>query len=323
MRLQVYRTNSSSYQDKSFFELEKRVLESLEGVFYASSVSEIELGPPMVLITNTHTRPEELPEALLQHTALLIHPNSGCDNFSKSFVDAWNFPMIAGNPIRANAVAEYVLGCLFSRFTPIANHAYWSADRKWDRKLLRDQNVLILGMGMIGKILFQALSPLCARVEAVDPCASKPFGHSNIRKGLSDELLTKADILLVCASLTKTSAGLLNEQTLKKLPPEAVIVNAARGEIVVEKDLALWLKKNEKARAFLDVFEKEPFEPGHLSELSNLTKTSHIAGSHARLNEDIVRFERDVLRDFCLFRDKRDMEGFLAKYKGLTISKGN
>ncbi len=131
MKVQVYRTNSSSYQDGNFFREEKAALESIPGVSYIQSLSEFSKDSPFVLISNTHTVPSELPSELLDETVLWIHPNSGYDNFSKRFVEKSKFPIILGNPVRAAAVTEYILGCVFKHFTSVPNHAYWSEDRKW------------------------------------------------------------------------------------------------------------------------------------------------------------------------------------------------
>jgi D-3-phosphoglycerate dehydrogenase len=118
MKYQVYRTNSSTYQDSEFFNNEKQELEKIDGVHYIKSLTEIDDEIPFILISNTHTVPEELPEILLDKTILMIHPNSGHENISKGFVRKMNFPIILGNPIRSHAVAEYILSCLFHRLYP-------------------------------------------------------------------------------------------------------------------------------------------------------------------------------------------------------------
>ena len=320
MKAQVYRTNSSSYQDRSFFQKEKELLESIPGITYIKSLTEIQPEIPFILITNTHTQPQELPSTLLEKTVLLVHPNSGHDNFSKEFVQSAKFPVVLGNPIRSNPVAEYILSCIFHHFTPIKPHAYWSEDRKWDRKLLRDQRVLLFGMGLIGKMVFQSLSPLCQEIVVVDPYAEGNFNHAQIKRELSDDILKDKTIVIVCASLTESSKAMIDQNFLKKISPEALIVNAARGEIIQEQELSAWLRKNENARAYLDVFQEEPFRPGHMSDVRNASKTSHIAGVHANLGDDIIEYERRIIQDFCDFTDKNDLDGFKNKHKDLLLT---
>ena len=57
----------------------------------------------------------------------------------------------------------------------------------------------------------------------------------------------------------------------------SILINTSRGEIVNNKDLYFWLKKNPKASAAIDVFETEPYK-GKLKELSNCYLSPH-AGS--------------------------------------------
>lgn len=298
-------------------------MESIPGLSYINSLTEMEPGRPFILISNTHTEPQELPQRMLDDTALMVHPNSGYDNFPRSFVQKAAFPIVVGNPIRANAVSEYILSAIFHHFTPMTNHPYWSADRKWDRKLLRDQKVLIIGMGKVGKLVFQSLSPICAAVDVFDPYVGDAFNHASMRKELNDEVLKGKSIVVVAASLTSTSKGLIDLNFLKKLPPEVLLVNAARGEIINEEDLVSWLRKDEKSRAYLDVFAEEPFRPGFLSDVRNANKTSHIAGVHGSLNDDIIEFEKLVIKDFCEFFDRSDVEGFKKKYKELILTENS
>src|SRR5690554_1836639 len=282
MKVQVYRANSSSYQDSSFFQQEKAQLESLAGVSYAQNLAQADPDLPFILLSNTHTVAEELPDLLLQRTKLMIHPNSGWDNISANFVKKAPFPIVVGNPIRAHAVAEYILACVFQRFALIQDAAYWPRERLWPRRLLRDQSVLILGMGHIGSLVYRSLLPLCSNVEVVDPHIEAPFGEiMNVKRSLEASDISQATIVIVCASLGSSSKNMINREFLSKLPPNATIVNPARGEIVNEEDLIAWLKKNPKGFAFVDVFQQEPFPPGFMADVSNAIKTPHIAGVHA------------------------------------------
>ncbi len=316
MKIQIYRTNSSSYQDSNFFKMEKEQLESIDGVKYLNSLTEAQDQSPFILISNTHTEPTELPLTLLDKTVLMIHPNSGHDNFPKNFVEQVGFPIVVGNPIRSHAVAEYTLSSIFHKFTPIKNHSHWSSDRKWNRGLLRDQKVLIIGHGEIGKILFNSLSPLCSDVEAYDPFIK----DKNVHNELTDEIIDGKTIVLVAASLTNSSRSLIDKTFLKKISSNALIINAARGEIVNEEDLIDWLRKNEKACAYLDVFKEEPFSPGFLIDMGNVNKTSHIAGVYDYLNEDIVKFEKKIIEDFMNSHSNGELETFLNKNKSIILS---
>ena len=304
MKIQVYRTNTSSYQNSKFLTKEKKVLEEIQGVKYIQTLSEIDSNLPFILITNTHTKPEEIAPNILENTKLMIHPNSGHDNISLEFLKKSQFPIILGNPIRANAVVEYTLGCIFKEFTTVPNHQHWSNSRTWDRKLLRDQKVVILGYGHIGKMLHASLSPICKEVLVLDPYVESP----HVIKSNDAKYFEGANIVLVAASLNKSTKNLINKDILQKLHPHSLVINPARGGIVNEEDLTTHLQKCPDAKCYLDVFSNEPFKPGYLNEVRSLNKTSHIAGVYEKLNNDIISFEYLVIKDF------------MSTFEGLSIS---
>jgi D-3-phosphoglycerate dehydrogenase len=320
MKLQIYRTNASSYQSSKFLSKEQRVLEEVEGVKYIQSLKEMDDSLPFILITNTHSKPEEISQNILDNTVLMVHPNSGHDNICKEFVLDSTFPIIIGNPIRANAVAEYTLSCLFQHYTKIPHHQHWSETREWDRGLLRDQKVLILGHGHIGKILNQSLTPLCREVKVYDPFAQKSELNTSLITEWDESIFDDVSVLLVAASLNPTSYQMIDHKVLKRLSPNCTIINPARGEIIKEIDLVPFLQKNPKSFCFLDVFEKEPFKPGHLNEVKNLNKTSHIAGVYEKLNNDIISFEYIVINDFMKHFNSDNISNFHQDYQECLLT---
>jgi len=320
MKFQIYRTNSSSYQNAEFFEQEKNALEQIPGVQYIKSLTELDDEAPFILLSNTHSVPDELPEILLDKTILMVHPNSGHENIPKAFVNRMDFPIVLGNPIRSHAVTEYILSCLFHHYTPIDNHQYWSHDRKWDRELLRDQNVLIIGFGNIGKLLYRSLSVLCKKVDVVDPYHDEQFAGAKIKKDLNEIDLSQKTIILLAASLTSTSQEIIDSKFLNSLPNDALIINAARGEMIKEDDLSLYLKKNERFFCYLDVFKEEPFIPGYLHDISNVNKTSHIAGVYKNLNQDIINFEKHIIDDFLNAHKRNNVNEFIQQYSECILT---
>ena len=60
-------------------------------------------------------------------TKLMIHPNSGYDNIPAAFVKNATYPIVLGNKIRARAVAEYTLSCLFHHMTKLKNQKDWKS----------------------------------------------------------------------------------------------------------------------------------------------------------------------------------------------------
>jgi D-3-phosphoglycerate dehydrogenase len=320
MNVQIYRTNASSYQNPSFFVQEKSILERIEGVKYIQSLNEINNEDPFILITNTHTKSNEIPKVLLDKTILIIHPNSGHDNFPIEFVKNSKFPIVLGNPIRSHAVAEYIIGCIFNHFTKIENHLHWSNTRTWERKLLRDQKVLILGNGHIGKVVKSSLSSLCREVKTYDPYVENQFSHPDHAESYDKNMFKGIQVLILAQSLNESSTQMINNDVFKLVDPECLIINAARGSLIQEEQLIHFLQKNPKAFAYLDVFEDEPFKPGHLHDIKNINKTSHIAGVYKKLNQDIISYEFHIIKEFLAYMNENNEEQFSKDYKECLLT---
>jgi glyoxylate reductase len=95
-----------------------------------------------------------------------------------------------------------------------------------------------------------------------------------------DTLLRQSDFVSVHTDLNEATRGLFNAERFKKMKPTAVLVNTARGPIVVEKDLIAALKAGVIFAAGLDVSDPEPPEPSsELLRLPNLVVAPHIASA--------------------------------------------
>jgi D-3-phosphoglycerate dehydrogenase len=91
-------------------------------------------------------------------------------------------------------------------------------------------------------------------------------------------LLQKADILSLHAPGTPQTTGYFNSERLATMQPHAMIVNSARGQLIVEDDLAKALADGVIAGAALDVFVTEPLPADSpLRDAPNLLLTPHAA----------------------------------------------
>jgi D-3-phosphoglycerate dehydrogenase len=94
----------------------------------------------------------------------------------------------------------------------------------------------------------------------------------------ADQLLREADIVSLHAPATSATTGFFNAARLATMQPHALIVNAARGQLIVEEDLARALSAGVIAGAALDVFHVEPLAMDHpLRMAPNVLLTPHAA----------------------------------------------
>ncbi len=290
---QVARTHVSPYQRNDFQRIEKERVEEIPGLSYRSLE---DLGPaPVILLTNTHTQLRNIPAKVLGKTELIIHPNSGYDHFASEH-DLWkNIPLVIGHRIRAQAVAEYTLGAIFEGLVTIPRHLAWDRNRNWERTLLAGSEAWVFGHGHIGSVVAAALATLGLSVTVVDPFVT----HCPHRRlaDWRDGDLRKARVVVSAMSLNRTSRHLWNADFFGALGDEVLLVNGARGGHIDETALKAYLASCPRSFAFLDVFDREPFGDEWLG-VPQVWKTSHIAGVEKQLDQKILQFETEVLKDF-------------------------
>ncbi len=299
----IKRLNSSPYWSDQFLALEKNIFTDLNCT-YLPPTSD---GNFDVAITNTHSELNKLSDEELTHLKLIIHPNSGYDNYSPEILKKISAPVILGNELRAHAVAETILAEIFSKFSLAPHQNLWQEDRKWPRALLKEQTILIIGHGMIGSIVKNVLQAIGATVNVFDPYCD-PYSNN-------DQIpTTKNNLIILAASLNPSSFEIVNAALLETLSPKGMLINCARGELIHIPSLLNFLRNNPDASAYLDVF---PHEPANFQELTlnNLKTSSHIAGVHHSLEEKTLSFTKKIIFDFL----NLDRPDFLIKYQRINL----
>lgn len=159
------------------------------------------------------------------------------------------------------AVAELVLGMVLS----MARNLRQIEDRcraggtkdglvGWE---LKGKTAGIIGLGRIGSRTAELFHAFGCRILAQSRTLHKDV-PDYICQVSQEELLRQSDIVVLHCPLNDATRGLINAEKLAMMKPSALLVNAARGPVVVEQDLAAALEKGTIAGACLDVFDKEP-----------------------------------------------------------------
>ena len=114
-----------------------------------------------------------------------------------------------------------------------------------------------------------------------------------------EELLAVADIVVLCCPLTEQTRGLIDAAALKRMKQGALLINVARGPVVVENALIKALESGHLGGAAIDVFDTQPLPPDHpLLALPNVILTPHMAGiteeSMLRMGQGVVAETRRI-----------------------------
>lgn len=134
----------------------------------------------------------------------------------------------------------------------------------------------IIGMGRIG----QAVARRAVGFD-MDVLYSSPSEKDvDAERVEIDELLSRADHVVICTSLDEATRGLISTDELGLMKPTAYLVNVARGPVVDTDALVTALAEDQIAGAALDVTDPEPLPADHpLVGFENCLVVPHIASA--------------------------------------------
>src|ERR1700691_1719213 len=228
----------------------------------------------------THDQVKNLPEALADADALGVRSavqvddalleaspklrvigraGVGVDNIDADAATRRGIVVMNTPGANAIAVAELALGLMIAlaRQLPRADSTMHAG--KWEKKSLqgselRDKKLGILGLGRIGLEVARRARNFGMELLGHDPFVSASIARENaIRLVSAEELFSLSDYLTLHVGLTPQTAGIINAANIATMKKGVRILNCARGELIVESDLAEALKSGHVAGAALDV----------------------------------------------------------------------
>jgi phosphoglycerate dehydrogenase-like enzyme len=189
------------------------------------------------------------------------------------------------------STAEWVVGATVAAIRQFPCFAAEQAAGRWSYRFtdcLAGKTVLIVGYGSIGQAVERRLTGFELHIRRV--ARSARAGVSAVSE--LPDLLPQADVVILLAPVTTETAGMVDAAFLARMKDGALLVNAARGVLVVTDDLVAEVATG-RLSAAMDVTDPEPLPPGHpLWELPNVLITPHVGAStpvSARTAEQFVR----------------------------------
>ena len=223
----------------------------------------------------------------------------GVDKFDLDAARAARIPVAITAGANAGAVSEHTVMLMLATYRRLA-----LADRKvrdgiWIRPQIRGQayqlsgkTVGLLGFGNVGRMVAHRLAGfnvtiLYHDIRRADMATEKSLHVTPVSL---DELLERSDVLSLHVPLTRVTRGIINAEAIARMKTGAILINAARGEVLDEPALYDALVSGKLHGAGLDVFAKEPADPANpLLKLDQVVVTPHTAGSAIDLVADIAR----------------------------------
>ena len=211
----------------------------------------------------------------------------GLDHIDMKSAAARNIAIGYTPGINADATAEIAMLLMLGA----ARRAYegqelvrtrsWSATSRqilgWE---LNEKSLGILGMGKIGQAVAKRARAFGMEIHYANPTElSQAIAGDSIYHRSLAEMLPLCHFLSLHAPETPETHHMIDAKALALLPHGAILINAARGGLIVDSDVIAALKSGQLAAAGLDVFETEPaVNPDYLT-LNNVFLLPHLGSA--------------------------------------------
>ncbi|HWK46577.1 MAG TPA: 2-hydroxyacid dehydrogenase [Stellaceae bacterium] len=212
----------------------------------------------------------------------------GIDNFDLDAARALNIKVARTTGSNAVPVAEFAIGLMIATQRRIAKgHFHLRQGGHWlkgeissESFMLSGKTVGIVGFGAIGQNVARMLAGFGCRILYYKPTRLDPAAEVALRAEYCDlgTLLAAADVVSLHCPLTPHTRGMIGRAELQTMKNSAILVNVARGGVVIEEDLIWALRTGEIRAAATDVFDVEPTPADNpLLHMDNVVVTPHCA----------------------------------------------
>jgi D-3-phosphoglycerate dehydrogenase len=230
----------------------------------------------------------QLPPDLFDHARRLravVRHGVGLDMIPVAAATAKGIPVANLPGSNSTAVVEYCVAAMLQLRRGLAGidarlrSEGWAAARPLaDPGLELGQSVCgIVGVGGIGARLAAVVQGMGMQVLGLTRRPeSLPPGVQAVDKA---QLFAQADVVVLCCPLNDATRGLVDEDTLARMRPGALLINVSRGPVVDTPALMAALRAGRLAGAALDVHDRQPLQPDDpVLHCPRLLLTPHVAG---------------------------------------------
>lgn len=207
------------------------------------------------------------------------------------------------------AVGQFAIAMLLEICHHVAHHSdavhagRWEQNADWcfwDYPLieLAGKTMGIIGFGRIGQTTGRIARALGMNVIAYDEYGSGA-GRALAEYTALDALFARSDVIALHCPLLPSTQGIINRENIAKMKDGVIILNNARGPLIVEQDLADALNSGKVYAAGLDVVSTEPIRGDNpLLKAKNCLITPHISWAPKESRQRLMEIAADNLRRF-------------------------
>jgi D-3-phosphoglycerate dehydrogenase len=224
--------------------------------------------------------------ARAERLKIIARAGVGVDNVDVNAATARGIIVVNTPDGNTIATAEHAFGLMLALARHIPDSEISMRSGKWDRKSfmgieLRGKTLGIIGFGRIGRAIAKRALAFEMTVIAHDPYVLADVGADlGVEMVSLGDLYARADFITLHSLVTDETRDMINASSIAQMKRGVRLINAARGALINEFDLAEAIKSGQVAGAALDVYAQEPPEPDNpLIGLAGVVHTPHLAAS--------------------------------------------
>jgi len=231
-------------------------------------------------------------DAALPRLKVIAKYGIGLDSIDVNHATSKRIPVLFTPGVNETTVAEHTIGLMIAVAKNFWFHMRAVKAGQWKRQTgaeLFGKTLGVLGLGRIGKEVVKRAGAFGMTCIGHGNHWDEDFArqHNLRRIPTREQVLGEADIVSLHMNLTPETRGFINKNTLAMMKDGAILINTARGGIIIEPDVADACKSGKLRGYGADVLETEPMKTPHIfQEIDNILVTPHIG---SRTNESVQR----------------------------------
>ena len=231
-------------------------------------------------------------DAALPRLKVIAKYGIGLDSIDVAHATQKRIPVLFTPGVNETTVAEHAFGLMIAvakSFWPQVKSVKAGQWKRITGSELFGKTLGIIGLGRIGKEVAKRGQAFGMTLIAHDIHFDESFANQyKVKRAASGpDVLTQADVVTLHMALTPETKGFINKTTLATMKTGAILINTARGGLIVENDVADACRTGKLKGYGADVLEHEPIKPPHpFQELDNIFITPHVG---SRTNESVQR----------------------------------
>ena len=231
-------------------------------------------------------------DAALPRLKVISKYGIGLDSIDVAHATTRRVPVLFTPGVNETTVAEHAIGLMIALARHFYPHVRDVKAGEWKRRTgteLCGKTLGVIGLGRVGKEVVKRAGAFGMPCVGHGNHWDDPFASRyNLRRlDTREQVLREADVVSLHTNLTPQTRGFVNRSTIALMRPGALLVNTARGGLVVEADVAQACRSSQLGGYATDVLETEPMRAPHVfQELDNVIVTPHVG---SRTNESVQR----------------------------------